>query len=123
MTIAGGLLALFSSVYAAKTVYVGLTALSAFAVVVVWIAIGWAHLNFRRRFVKSGHRLSELRYRAPGYPWVPWLVIILCTASIIGCAFDPKQRIALEVGIPFTLILYVSYVIWQKFERKSAHHE
>ena len=114
MTIAGGLLSLFSSIFAAKTVYVGLTALSAFAVIIVWIAIGWAQLSFRKRFLKRGHHSSELKYRVPWYPLIPWLVIILCVVSIIGCGFDPKQRIALVVGIPFTLVLYFGDLIWQK---------
>ncbi|GLB47609.1 putative amino acid permease YbgF [Philodulcilactobacillus myokoensis] len=117
LTILGGLLSLLSSIYAPNTVYLGLTALSAFAVVVVWLAIGWSELNFRKHFLKMGHHLDELKYKTPLYPVLPWLVIIICTISLVGIAFDPNQRIAIIIGIPFSIICYGYYqIVYKKKE-------
>ena len=44
----GGILALISSKVAASTVYLVLVSISGLAVVVVWMAIAWAELNFRK---------------------------------------------------------------------------
>ncbi|TPR24638.1 amino acid permease [Apilactobacillus micheneri] len=118
LTILGGFLALFSSIYAPNTVYLALTAISAFAVVIVWLIIGWAQLNFRKQFIKNGHSTIELSYKAPFYPILPWLVIVICSLSLIGIAFDPNQRIAIIIGIPFSIICYVSYKIF--YSRKDA---
>ncbi|GAA6114501.1 amino acid permease [Apilactobacillus apinorum] len=107
LTIAGGLLSLFSSIYAPNTVYLALTAISAFAVVFVWLVIGWAQLNFRRQYLRTGHQLSDLKYKAPLYPLLPILVIIICILSLLGIAFDPNQRIAIIIGIPFAIICYI----------------
>ena len=117
LTILGGLLSLFSSIYSADTVYLALVSISAFAVVAVWLSIAWAQLNFRKHYLKSGHKLDELDYQTPFYPIVPWLVIILCSVSIIGIAFDPNQRIALIIGIPFTILCFFYY---QYFFSKKA---
>ena len=78
---AGGLLALLSSVIAASTVYLVLVALSGLSAVVVWIAIAYCQIVFRRRWLAAGHSASELKYRTPGYPYVSWAAFILCTAS------------------------------------------
>lgn len=64
---AGGLLALLSSVIAASTVYLVLVALSGLSAVVVWIAIAYCQIVFRRRWLESGPSTSELKYRTPGY--------------------------------------------------------
>ncbi|MCT6859371.1 amino acid permease [Apilactobacillus sp. EABW-1NA] len=120
LTIAGGLLALFSSIYAPNTVYLALTAISAFAVVFVWLVIGWAHFNFRRQFIKAGHSTSELKYKAPLFPLLPILVIIICLLSLVGIAFDPNQRIAIIIGVPFAIICYIWHAL---VYRKKDHHE
>lgn len=120
LTIAGGLLALFSSIYAPNTVYLALTAISAFAVVFVWLVIGWAHFNFRRKFIKSGHSTSELKYKAPLFPLLPILVIIICLLSLVGIAFDPNQRIAIIIGVPFAIICNIWHAL---VYRKKDHHE
>lgn len=120
LTIAGGLLALFSSIYAANTVYLALTAISAFAVVFVWLVIGWAHFNFRRKFIKTGHSTDELKYKAPLFPLLPILVIIICLLSLVGIAFDPNQRIAIIIGVPFAIVCYIWHAL---VYRKKDHHE
>ena len=84
---AGGLLALLSSVIAASTVYLVLVALSGLSAVVVWIAIAYCQIVFRRRWLESGHSTSELKYRTPGYPYVSWAAFILCTASFVLVIF------------------------------------
>ncbi|WP_203619819.1 amino acid permease [Apilactobacillus nanyangensis] len=120
LTIAGGLLALFSSIYAPNTVYLALTAISAFAVVLVWLVIGWAHFKFRRQFIKSGHSTSELKYKAPLFPLLPILVIVICLLSLVGIAFDPNQRIDIIIGVPFAIICYIWHAL---VYRKKDHHE
>ncbi|WP_430597860.1 amino acid permease [Enterococcus sp. AZ177] len=118
LTILGGFLSLFSSIYAADTVYLVLVSISGFAVVVVWLSIGWSQLNFRKQYLKSGQSVADLGYQTPMYPIVPWLVIILCAISMIGIAFDPNQRVALLIGIPFLIICYAYYELI--FKKKIA---
>ena len=79
----------------------------------------WNYIaNFRKYYLKSGHKLDELAYQTPFYPIVPWLVIILCSVSIIGIAFDPNQRIALIIGIPFTILCFFYYQLF--FSKKAS---
>lgn len=123
LTILGGFLSLFSSIYAADTVYLALVSISGFAVVAVWLSIGWAQLNFRKSFVKQGGKVKDLSYKTPLYPFIPWLVIILCLVSLIGIYFDPNQRVALYIGIPFTVLCYGYYELFFKKKKLAEANE
>ena len=46
------------------------------------MAIAWAELNFRKQFLKDGHQLSELKYKTPWYPVVPYFAFIRVPAKL-----------------------------------------
>lgn len=114
----GGIFALVSSKVAADTVYLVLVSISGLAVVFVWMAIALAELNFRKKFLADGHQLSELKYRTPWYPVVPYFAFIASLLSCLLIWFDPTQRIALYYTIPFVVICYVAHHYWIK--RRSS---
>lgn len=116
----GGILALLSSVIAPDTVFVALSAISGFAVVVVWLSICASHFMFRRRYLQQGNTLRGLAYRAPWYPLLPLAGFILCLVACIGLAFDPTQRIALYCGIPFVVCCYIAYFITASRKSKGV---
>ena len=119
---AGGLLALLSSVIAASTVYLVLVALSGLSAVVVWIAIAYCQIVFRRRWLAAGHSTSELKYRTPGYPYVSWAAFILCTASFVLVIFDVEQRFALVAELVFIVACYGAYFLqqWVRKRKKAT---
>ena len=121
-SMAGSLLALLSSVIAASTVYLVLVALSGLSAVVVWIAIAYCQIVFRRRWLESGHSTSELKYRTPGYPYVSWAAFILCTASFVLVIFDVEQRFALVAELVFIVACYGAYFLqqWVRKRKKAT---
>ncbi|MGX4645605.1 amino acid permease [Holzapfeliella sp. JNUCC 80] len=121
LTLLGGLLSLFSSIYAPGTVYLVLTSLSGFAVVSVWLSVGVAQLRFRKQYLKAGNKLSDLKYKTPFYPVIPWLVIILCVISLVGIGFDPEQQASLWAGLIFSAAVfsYYHFVIEKKEKRRN----
>ena len=75
-SMAGSLLALLSSVVAASTVYLALVAVSGLATLVVWASVSVCHLRFRKQWLDQGHSADDLKYRAPGFPFVPIAAIV-----------------------------------------------
>ena len=114
LSMAGGLGALATSVYAASTVYLVLVSVSGLAVVLVWVAISASHLSFRRRWAAEGHHEAEPSYRAPGYPWVPLAAFVLSSASCVLIVFDPAQRPALGITAIFLVVCYGGYWAWSR---------
>ena len=117
-SMAGSLLALLSSVVAASTVYLALVAVSGLATLVVWASVSVCHMLFRKRWISEGHSVSELRYKAPGYPFVPIAAIVMCVGALVLVVLDPSQRSTLLYMIPFVALCYVAYYASEAWRRR-----
>ena len=40
----------------------------------------------------DGHSADELDYRAPGFPVLPWLAIVMCIGALVLVVLDETQR-------------------------------
>ncbi|MBF6029304.1 amino acid permease [Pseudomonas sp. P115] len=109
----GGLTSLFSSFFAADTVYLALVSIAGVAIVIVWMAIAASQMAFRRRFLAEGGQLASLGYKVRWYPWVPLIALTSCGLACVGIAFDPQQRIALYFSVPFIGFCYFAYYVGQ----------
>lgn len=109
----GGLTSLFSSFFAADTVYLALVSIAGVAIVIVWMAIAASQMAFRRRFLAEGGQLASLGYKVRWYPWVPLIALTSCGLACVGIAFDPQQRIALYFSVPFIGLCYFAYYVGQ----------
>lgn len=123
LSMLGGVLALVSSVVAASTVYLVLVSISGLAVVIVWMAIAYSEINFRKAWLKAGHTKSELKFKTPWYPFVPWVAFILSFLSCILIIFDPTQRPALFYMIPFLIGCYLVYYGKTKFKKSKSRRK
>nr|WP_263314770.1 amino acid permease [Mammaliicoccus sp. Marseille-Q6498] len=94
----GGLLALFSSVYAADTLYIVLVSIAGLAVVIVWMSICLSYFNAKRINKDLKVHIS-----------VPVIGFILCLISCVGMLFDPNQAPALYFGVPFAILAIIFY--------------
>jgi amino acid permease len=67
--------------------------------------------NFRKVYLKEGNNINKLKFKAPLYPVLPILGIILYTILVIIMIFEPTQRIALYSSLPIFAVLYLVYRI------------
>lgn len=116
----GGLFSLLSSFIAADTVYMVLVSISGLAVVLVWVSIAACHIVFRKRYLAEGNKLEDLKYRAPGYPYLSWVTLIVCALSCILIVFDPTQRPALFYTAPFIALCYLASWLMRKRQTAKA---
>ena len=116
---AGGLLALLSSVIAASTVYLVLVAVSGLATLVVWFSVCVCHIRFRREWARDGHSADELGYRAPGFPVLPWLAIVMCIGALVLVVLDDTQRSTLYCMIPFVACCYAAYYALERQRKRE----
>lgn len=83
--------------------------------------IGSSRNPIRNQIRKAlGHQGSELKFKTPWYPVVPWLAFITSTLSCFLIWFDPAQRIALYYTVPFVLICYFGYQ-WYAHHSKTKN--
>ena len=118
-SMAGSLLALLSSVIAASTVYLVLVAVSGLATLVVWFSVCVCHIRFRREWARDGHSADELGYRAPGFPVLPWLAIVMCIGALVLVVLDETQRSTLYCMIPFVACCYAAYYALERQRKRE----
>lgn len=116
----GGIAALMSSFWAAETVYLVLVSIGGFAIVAVWVSIAVCQILFRRDHIRRGGKVEDLSYRVRWYPVVPVIALISCLGACIGIGFDPEQRIALYVSLPFIALCYGGFYATQLYKNWVA---
>lgn len=115
-TMAFSLLSLLTSFMEADAVFVLLMSIAAIAVTISWMGIAMSQLLFRRRYIRQGGRLEDLKYRVKLYPLVPLTCLSFCLIILLFLAFDPSQRLGLVYGIGFFIACMVFYKL--KLEKK-----
>ncbi|EAE7277907.1 TPA: amino acid permease [Listeria monocytogenes] len=108
-------------------IYTWLLSASGLTGFIAWVGIAISHYRFRKAFIKQGHDLSELKYKAKFFPFGPILALVLCILVIVGqdyAAFlkpeftNPAwwQKIGISyIGLPIFLIFWLSF----KFTNKT----
>ncbi|HDU6355622.1 TPA: amino acid permease [Listeria monocytogenes] len=108
-------------------IYTWLLSASGLTGFIAWVGIAISHYRFRKAFIKQGHELSELKYKAKFFPFGPILALILCILVIVGqdyAAFlkpeftNPAwwQKIGISyIGLPIFLVFWLSF----KFTNKT----
>ncbi|MBC1940424.1 amino acid permease [Listeria welshimeri] len=108
-------------------IYTWLLSASGLTGFIAWVGIAISHYRFRKAFIKQGHNLNELKYKAKFFPFGPILALILCILVIVGqdyAAFlKPEftnpvwwQKIGISyIGLPIFLIFWLTF----KFTNKT----
>ncbi len=123
LTLGIALLSLLSGFVAAETVFVWLLSVAGLGAQVGWIAITASQLAFRRKYIRQGGRVEDLKFKTPLYPFLPGLALTLNSIVLISLAFDSEQRMALYCGIPFMLACYAIYHFRIKKNQKLGVQE
>jgi arginine/ornithine permease len=123
LTMMFSLLSLLTSIYAADTVYVALTAVSGIAVTIAWMSIALSQYNFRKQFLREGGKLSDLQYVTPLYPFLPILCLVMCTVFLVFPIYDATQRNSLFYGLGFVVLCYIYYYFRYGRKKKTPSVE
>ena len=116
-TTAVAALCFLSSLFGDAKVYLWLLNASGMAGFIAWLGIAICHYRFRRAFVRQGHDLGQLRYRAIWFPFGPLFAFALCMAIMLGqnyAAFsggriDWQGVTATYIGLPLFAALWIGY--------------
>ncbi|QHF60216.1 permease [Bacillus subtilis] len=122
VTMAVACLSLLTKFAQAETVYMVLLSLAGMSAQVGWITISLSQIMFRRKYIREGGKIEDLKFKTPLYPVLPLIGLTLNTVVLISLAFDPEQRIALYCGVPFMIICYIIYHVVIK-KRQQANRQ
>jgi amino acid transporter, AAT family len=86
-----------------------------FDAIVVWMVILASHLVFRRR-----HPQLASTVRAPFFPYLQILGLLLLGAVVITMGLDPAWNLSWIVGVPWLVLITVIYLIWKTRRRRQV---
>lgn len=109
VTMIGGLPGLLSEQFGADVIFKNLLGVAAFTMVIVWMSICWSQFNFRRKWLREGHTLAELKFKTPWFPLVPILGFVACTITGLSMAADPEMLSGFIGCLIFMAACYASY--------------
>ncbi|WP_373688003.1 MULTISPECIES: amino acid permease [Bacillus] len=116
-------LSLFSKFIKAETLYMLMLSLAGLSAQIGWITITLSQLLFRKRYIKEGGKVEDLKFKTPLYPVLPLVGFILNSTVLVSLAFDSEQRMALICGVVFMLCCYIVYHFFVKKRRAAKPHE
>lgn len=117
LTMGISLLSLLSGFFAAETVFVWLLSIAGLGAQVGWISITASQIAFRRKYIRDGGKLEDLKFKTPFFPVLPIIALTLNIIVLASLAFDSEQRLALYLGVPFVISCYLIY----HFKIKDQH--
>ncbi|MFS0646336.1 amino acid permease [Siminovitchia sp. 179-K 8D1 HS] len=100
-TMSFSLLSLLTSVMEADAVFVLLMSIAGISVTISWMGIALSQYMFRKKYLRDGGKLEDLKYKVRFYPFVPLFCIGFCLFILVFLAFDPSQRMGLFYGVAF----------------------
>jgi arginine/ornithine permease len=109
LTLGISLLSLLSGFFAEETVFVWLLSVAGLGAQVGWISITASQIAFRRKFIREGGKVEDLKFKTPFYPVLPIIALTLNCIVLCSLAFDSEQRLALYLGVPFVVACYLIY--------------
>lgn len=107
ITMVFALIAAVGSVLSPDKLYLFLASLIGTSNIFIYVLYAICLFKFRRRYILAGNKIEDLKFRVPLYPFTPILLILICSLLFVGMIFDPTQKLALGVGLPFYAILYI----------------
>ncbi|KAH0578859.1 hypothetical protein H2248_003051 [Termitomyces sp. 'cryptogamus'] len=121
---------------AGNIVFTWLVALSGLSTIFTWMAICLCHIRFRMAWVRQGHSIEELPFKAMGGVWGSWFGIILLVLVLIaqfyiaiwpvgGMNDDPKKVaenfFSSYLGFPIVLLFWIIGYIWKRTLPKAIN--
>nr|WP_263323599.1 amino acid permease [Neobacillus sp. Marseille-Q6967] len=119
LTMGISLLSLLSGFFAAETVFVWLLSVAGLGAQVGWISITASQIAFRRKFIRDGGKVEDLKFKTPFFPILPIIALVLNVIVLASLAFDSEQRLAIYLGVPFVIACYLIYHFRIKKNRES----
>jgi lysine-specific permease len=122
VTTAVGMLAFLASFFGDGIVYNWLLNASGMCGFINWLGIAVCHYRFRRAFVKQGHSLDELPYKARWFPFGPIFAFVICVIAVLGQnmgafsgeSIDWYGVLVSYVSLPLFLLIWLGYGFFRK---------
>ena len=119
ITILGGLPGLLMQYYGVTTVLDTIIYISAFTMIIIWISVCFAQINFRKQRIKEHKSLDDLPFVAPFFPLLPIIGLIGSAITILSM-FVSNKLLSFVLCMLFVLGCYITYYYSQRNNKNTS---
>ncbi|KAK9425176.1 putative Amino acid permease/ SLC12A domain-containing protein [Seiridium unicorne] len=116
-----GLISILNVASGPGKVFTYLIDISGAATFIAWAFVGITHLRLRAAWIKQGHSLDELPFKAFLHPWGTWFVVIINVFLVFISGYSVFVGGFAAVDFVFSYLVLaiftVLYVFWKVFKR------
>ena len=118
ITILGGLPGLLMQYYGVTTVLDTIINISAFTMIIIWISVCFAQINFRKQRIREHKSLDDLPFVAPFFPLLPIIGLIGSVITILSM-FISNKLLGFILCMLFVLGCYMAYYYSQRHKKTT----
>lgn len=115
------LIAVVLNYYLPGRVFLLISSVTTFAIVVTWTSILVTQLKFRQS--KTVEEINNLKFKMPFYKFFATIALIFMAIVVVLMGLSPDMRIALIVGPIWLLILFISYSLTHSRSQQAQEEE
>lgn len=109
-----------TAVYQPSVIALMLLAISSLAGMINWALICLSQIMFRKKYVQSGGKIEDLKFKMFGFPYVSYIGLILNAAMILSFVFLPGNLSMLFAFVPLFAICWIGYDIYYKKKQMAS---
>lgn len=98
-----------------EKIFIYCVSASGFLALVNWLSVSATHYYYRKKMLKTSP--EKLKYKAPGYPYLPWICFAAILIAILSIPLYPDQLPGLYSGCVLLVIISGAYFVTRAFLR------
>lgn len=103
-----------TAVYQPSVIALMLASISSLAGMINWALICLSQIRFRKKYVNSGGKIEDLKFKMFGFPYVSYIGFFLNLAMLLSFVFLPGNLFMLFAFVPLFAIFWIGYDIYYK---------
>jgi amino acid permease len=103
-----------TAVYQPAVIALILVAISSLAGMICWACICLSQILFRKKYIKSGGEVKDLKFKMFGFPVMSYVGLFANLAMILAFVFLPGNLSMLFIFVPAFAVCWIGYNIYYK---------
>lgn len=112
-----------TAVYQPSVIALMLASISSLAGMINWALICLSQIRFRKKYVNSGGKLEDLKFKMFGFPYVSYIGFFLNLAMLLSFVFLPGNLSMLFAFVPVFAVCWIGYDIYYKKKKAGMPSE
>jgi L-asparagine transporter-like permease len=101
-----------------QKIFVYTVSAAGFLALANWMSVSVTHYFYRKKLLVSAP--EKLKYKAPFYPYLPWICLIIIVIIMLSAPLNPEQLPGIISGIVLLVLIAISGIFYSRWRKKNS---